>query len=266
MTDRPLGGLKVLVTRPEHQAEHLCQLIEAQGGQVERLPALRILPLAGGVAGDRLAQVGHYDVIIFISTNAVRHALPWLPATPWHRFPPQILAVGRATAEIIRAVGLPLAWTPRERFDSEALLASPALSAVDGKRVLIVRGEGGRTLLGQTLATRGAQVDYAEVYRRVLAHPVDDRLFREWHQRVAVTTATSNDLLDSLWTLAGETAQPLLRETPLVVISRRMAEHACQLGFRAIYQASQAGDEAIVECLCARWGHSTTAPLPSSAI
>ena len=35
-----LTGIGVLVTRPEHQANHLCQLIEAEGGAAVRYPAL----------------------------------------------------------------------------------------------------------------------------------------------------------------------------------------------------------------------------------
>jgi len=39
-----LTGIGVLVTRPAHQAEHLCQLIEAEGGAAVRYPALEIKP------------------------------------------------------------------------------------------------------------------------------------------------------------------------------------------------------------------------------
>ena len=39
-----LTGIGVLVTRPEHQANHLCQLIESEGGAAIRYPALVIKP------------------------------------------------------------------------------------------------------------------------------------------------------------------------------------------------------------------------------
>jgi uroporphyrinogen-III synthase len=42
MPKTELNGLTILVTRPAHQAEPLCRLIESAGGQPLRLPALTI--------------------------------------------------------------------------------------------------------------------------------------------------------------------------------------------------------------------------------
>ena len=39
---RRLAGVRVLVTRPRDQAEHLVQLIEARGGEVIRFPVIEI--------------------------------------------------------------------------------------------------------------------------------------------------------------------------------------------------------------------------------
>ena len=56
--------------------------------------------------------------------------------------------------------------SPPLRFDSEALLELPQLTDVNGRRVIIFRGDGGRELLGETLAARGASVEYVSCYRR----------------------------------------------------------------------------------------------------
>src|SRR5438874_1776354 len=57
---------------------------------------------------------------------------------------------------------------PRELAPAFAeLLERTEMQHVAGKRVLIVRGEGGRELLGESLAARGALVEYAQCYRRV---------------------------------------------------------------------------------------------------
>jgi uroporphyrinogen-III synthase len=61
------------------------------------------------------------------------------------------------------------ASSPRKAaFDSESVLALPAFQApaVAGRRVLILRGDGGRDLLGDTLRARGAEVEYLTCYHR----------------------------------------------------------------------------------------------------
>ncbi|MEA3242729.1 MAG: uroporphyrinogen-III synthase, partial [Pseudomonadota bacterium] len=42
----PLQGVGVLVTRPAHQADSLCELIRQQGGTAIRFPVLEIRPPA----------------------------------------------------------------------------------------------------------------------------------------------------------------------------------------------------------------------------
>src|SRR5690606_34287481 len=115
-------------------------------------------------------QLVNYQHIIFISTNAVEHGLRLFrrPGDPWPAAP-VVYAIGRATAQALRAAGI-AALEAEGRMDSEALLALPALQSVAGQRVLIVRGEGGRSRLASTLAARGAHVDIAESYRRLCPH------------------------------------------------------------------------------------------------
>ena len=65
MTDsaRPLNGAGVLVTRPAHQADRLCQMIEEKGGQARRFPTLEILPLADLSDLDKvLAELAEFHI------------------------------------------------------------------------------------------------------------------------------------------------------------------------------------------------------------
>jgi uroporphyrinogen-III synthase len=153
--DGRLDGIGVLVTRPAHQAEGLCALIEARGGRAIRFPTLEIRePSDPALAEALLRTADSFDVLLFVSANAVDRAAAHLPKGPRAA----IGAVGEATARALRTHGLEPSILPAGQWDSEGLLAAPALAEVHGRRVLIVRGEGGRPLLGEQLAARGAEV------------------------------------------------------------------------------------------------------------
>ncbi|HHH39495.1 MAG TPA: uroporphyrinogen-III synthase [Sedimenticola sp.] len=247
-TDCELQGLGVLVTRAAHQAAPLCRLIGAHGGRAIPFPALEITGPRDRAGALRLLA-GTFDIMIFISPNAVHRGLPLLPGGR----PPagtRVAAVGRGSARALAAAGVPVALVPGGRYDSEALLALPALARLEGKRVLIVRGEGGRALLGETLAARGAQVRYAEVYRRRCPRADAAPLVARWRQEVALVTATSNAILENLFQLLGGRGAGLLRETPLLVVSPRMRERARALGCRRLLLARRADDKAILEAIC----------------
>jgi len=242
-----LDGKGVLVTRAAHQASGLTGLIEANGGRAIPFPALAIGPSPDRAAAlDLLCQ--SWDLTIFISPNAVRHAAELLAGAKLRT--QHIAAVGKATAQCLRDVGWPADLVPAGSFDSEGLLALPELKQMRDRQVLIVRGEGGRPLLGDSLGARGAKVGYAEVYRRLRPATDPAPLLDRWHSDVDIVTATSAEVLDNLVAMLGAPGWPLLRETPLLVISERMAARATELGFAQIVLASGADDSAVLDALC----------------
>jgi uroporphyrinogen-III synthase len=238
----------VLVTRPAAQAGGLCRLIEAAGGRPIPFPTIEIVPV-GDPAPARRALAEPWDLLVFVSPNAVERALPLCPGG---RLPslPHLAAVGAATARALAAAGCAPDLVPVGRYDSESLLALPELADLTGKRALIVRGEGGRALLGDTLAERGAQVAYAEVYRRTLPEADPAALLARWDETVNLVTATSGEVLDNLIDLLGPAGRDRLLATPLVLVSERTREAAAALGFSTVEVAVRADDLAMVEALC----------------
>ena len=240
-----LGGRGVLITRPAAQAEGLCRLVEAAGGRPIRFPAIAIEPVADREPARKLLAQD-WDLILFVSRNAVEQALPLFPN---RRLPAesQLGVIGAATAQALTLAGRAPDLMPDGRFDSESLLALPELA---GRRVLIVRGVGGRGLLGDTLVERGARLAYAEVYQRTL--PVTDAapLLTHWRRDVQLVTATSGEVLDNLLTLIGWNGRDLLLNTPLVVASGRIGKAATGLGFSRVELANGASDAAMLAALC----------------
>lgn len=250
--ERPLSNVRVLVTRPAAQAQRLVEMIEQAGGEAVRFPALEIAPLSDTTALDRvLADIAHLNLAIFISPNAVVHGLARLKERGG--LPPHLMvaAIGRGTAKALTEAGVANAITPVEGSDSESLLALPQLNDVAGKRIVIFRGEGGRKLLGDTLRARGAEVTYAECYRRVRpaadAAPLTARLAAGG---VDVVTVTSVETLHNLHDMLDVHSRERLRRLPIVVVGDRQAGACRALGWsREPVIARDASDEAILTAL-----------------
>ena len=248
-----LHGMGVLVTRPAHQADRLCAWIEASAGRPIRFPAIEIQPAVSKEARKRLADASTYDLLVFVSANAVHHALPLLPAATKGR---NIAAVGERTAQALADAGFSEILIPAAGADSEGLLALPAFCRVSKRRILIVRGGGGRALLGDELQKRGANVDYAEVYRRSRPQRDPRNLLQGWHRMVDVVTVSSVAGLDNLFRMLGDPGTALLQRTPLVVVSPRLADRARAHGCHKVHVAASALDQAVLDSLCRLAEHS----------
>lgn len=241
-----LGGRGILVTRPAGRAAGLASLIVAAGGEAVLFPALEILSIS--IEYDRRACHGNgnvfNDIVVFVSPTAVEHGLPVLSLRGGERF----AAVGGATARALRSRGISEVLVPQAGADSEALAALPEFQAgaLRGRRVLIVRGEGGRDWLRATLVERGARVEFLECYRRV--RPVADPapLVARWRAGgIAAVTMTSREALDNLMAMLPAEGQALARATPLFAAHERIAGHARVLGMQQVRVAGP-GDEAMV--------------------
>jgi uroporphyrinogen-III synthase len=249
---KPLAGVGVLVTRPARQAGHLSDLIAAAGGRAVRFPVLEITgPAEPRVLIRELASLDAGGMIVFVSANAARHALGALREQGLSLPDAEYVATGPGTERAMRESGLKQLTTAPPPFDSETLLTTRGMQAVAGRRILIVRGDGGRALLGDTLKARGAKVQYVEAYRRRIPNVDSDPLLASWAaEEVQVVTVTSSQSLTNLHAMVGPRGRGLLRTTPLVVISGRTATLAERFGIESqVMIAREASDEAIMETL-----------------
>jgi uroporphyrinogen-III synthase len=229
-----LAGRGVLVTRPRELAQGLAKRVADAGGRAILFPVIEIEPLP------QSGPVGRYDMVVFVSPSAVRHGSRWVGAGR------KTLAVGAGTAHEIRKYGQEVIF-PASGADSEGLLELPELAQLSGQQVLIVRGQGGRSLLGDTLRERGARVEYAECYRRVRPRVDAAPLLAAW---VDAVTVNSGEALQNLVALLGAEGQQRLRDTPLFVPHRRVAQQAESAGLRKVLIAGP-GDDEMIERLVA---------------
>lgn len=244
-----LNGARVLVTRPSHQAENLCYLIEQHGGVAVRLPALAIVE-SDDYAGIQktLTHLDAFQWLIFVSANAVNFALKANDGKIPQLKTLRIAAIGKATANALVTAGLTVDLIPEKNYNSEALLAMPEMQQIQGQQVLIVRGEGGREELATTLSNRGADVQYLNVYKRITPSTANtDVIALLAENKLDVITATSGEVLQNLLIMFDTAYHRQLFSLPLVVVSDRIKQIATELGFTQISVTSSPTDEAILE-------------------
>lgn len=236
--ERPLAGRGIVVTRPRHQAADLLRAIEDAGGRPLLFPLLEIGPASDPAPLAAAArQLTGYRFAAFVSPNAVAHALPVLLAQGAWPAGLTPLAVGQSTVRALAEQGVTGALAPRERFDSEALLALPELAPerVRGTRVAIFRGDGGRELLAETLRERGAAVDCIACYTRL--PPAGDlgELLAAWRRGgLDAVTVSSSEGFRYLVERLDAVGRAYLRATPIFVPHARIAETARAAGFRRV--------------------------------
>lgn len=262
MAGQPLAGRSIVVTRPAGQADSLCVALAALGAEPLRFPLLTITPVADPTPLQAVARrLADFSLAFFVSPNAVNLALDvMLSVAPW----PASLAVatvGKGSEAALAARGFATVISPQRGFDSESVLSLPTFQAdaVAGKRVLILRGDGGRELIGDTLRQRGACVEYLTCYHR--GGPVDDPapLVACAHEgRVDALTLTSSEGVGHLAGLPGSEA---LSPVPVFVPHPRIAEAARRAGFSAVVETGP-GDRGLIDGLVQYFSGGNRAAYP----
>lgn len=254
-----LHGQCVLVTRPAHQAAQQISLLAECGAVALHLPALEICPITEADPGyallrNQMMNLDQYDIIVCISPNAAHLALDWIDQF-WPQMPDGIqwYAIGQKTAHILNQQDIP-ACHSNSGFNSEAMLTLTDLHDIKGKKILILRGSGGRTTLAETLSERGADVEYANLYERKCPE-YDDILIKStiYNSALSSILITSGEALSNFVTVAQgrqkQFSSDSLHQLNLVVPSERIADQARHLGFTRIKVAQGPDDLSMVTAL-----------------
>ncbi len=254
MNPDSLSGLTVLVTRPSNQQQAMQQAIESRSGAIVSLPLVEIHALTNTRSiqdlKDKVLQLDNYQLLIFVSNNAV-HFGGEVINNYWPRFPLgiEVIAVGPSTAEAARKLLGCEVFQPTAGMTSEDILQLPQLQNLAGRKVAIVRGQGGRELLAETLKQRGASVDYFEAYsRKTVNYSNKDFCDRLVTGKVNVLTVSSGESLDRLISLLADNKE-LAEQLTLLAPSTRVAQQAEDAGFAKVYNARGADPASFVAAL-----------------
>ncbi|CAH2777364.1 MAG: Uroporphyrinogen-III synthase (EC / Uncharacterized protein EC-HemX [uncultured Paraburkholderia sp.] len=261
----------VVITRPADQSSDLIARFTAAGIATLDFPLIDIAPVTDAAPlREALASLERYALVVFVSPNAVDQAFSHSDAIWPHALPVGVVGPGSVQALARHGVAAPTykvispsSGTDEDtgRFDSEGLFAAidGALGAtnLEGKRVLIVRGDGGREWLAERLREAGAEVDTVAAYRRLVPEPsiagwarVHELLAGEPHAWLLTSSEGVRNLheLAQDHLTAGEIV--VLKHAALVTPHPRIAQTARALGFDSI-TVSGVGDERIARTLIA---------------
>jgi uroporphyrinogen-III synthase len=254
------AGRGIVITRPAGESQRLAALIRDAGAVPLLYPAIEICDALDPQPLEHAIQhLDEFDIAIFISPSAVEKAMTRIQARCTLPARLKCAAIGPGGVRALQKFGVSDVIAPAcgvARHDSEALLAAPQLQHMQGQRVVIFRGDGGRELLSETLIARGAMVVAVTCYRR--RKPAFDAAeLNAVAQRgsVAAVIITSSEGLRNLCAHLGADGVAWLSDLPIIVPHPRIAAVARELGLQQVVE-TVSGDE-VLAAAALRFVHLT---------
>lgn len=214
----------VVITRPAHQTENLQLKLEVAGADTILFPLIEIAPPNDlALVKKQLNNFQSYDLVIFVSANAVEQTFKYIELTKFESV--KVATTGKKTASALKNAGVKTDFFPTEIFNSEALLAMPDFkSFCEDKNIAIIRGEGGRNLLRDELLQIANSVDYINTYQRICPQKTLNLLEQHAKQgELDVVLLTSGTSVKNFFALATATKNPnWIDDVTLLLGSPRM--------------------------------------------
>lgn len=245
-------ALRVLITRPNAQVKNWRNCLREAGFDTDSVPVLSIEPVDVKAdresVKDKILQFNEYQKAIFVSQNAVRYGLEWLDRY-WPQLPQGIeyYAIGASTARMLENEGLQVC-AGSDAMNSETLLDILQDQIDTNDKVLIFRGKGGRTHLGDALMERGCNLDYCELYHRLLPEQAAEEL-AALEQTPDIISVHSGESLFNLNLLLEQCQLNHWRHQQLLVPGTRLQNLAHERGFKNVIVADNATDNAMLKAL-----------------
>ena len=235
---RPLFGQRILVTRPQGQANKLCTILEELGAEAVVQPAIEISePLDWHLVDKAIGTLREFDWLVFSSSNGVRYFIERLLATGSDvraLGSIKLAAIGPGTADELVRYHLNVDLQPSE-FRAESLAAELAPLA-EGKRFLLARASRGREVLADEITAAGGEVTQTVVYESIDVESPNDEIAGDLAAgRFHWVTVTSSAIARSLATMFGNN----LKNACLASISPITSATLRECGFEPAVEAKE---------------------------
>lgn len=232
--DRPLGGARVIVTRPRVQASKLSHKLRSLGAEVLEIPAIKTVEFDNNPAlDDALNRLVQYSWIVFTSQAGVDVFFKRLMeknidirTLAGLKF----AAIGAATEKAILSRGIHVDCVP-DKYDTVSLGRALTAAVKPGERLFIPRAKIGSEDLTRVLTDAGIIYDDIPVYDTVhetgSALQLDNVLSNTKDLYVAFTSAST---VRGFVSMAGAADYTQLTA---VCIGEQTASEAAKLGMKA---------------------------------
>lgn len=170
MSQLPLAGKSIVVTRTRQQASRLIKELTALGAHVIEIPTIEIVPPESYEPLDAaLRHLQQYQWLIVTSANTVRilvERMQWLgnPISQTSGF--RVAAIGSATGAALREAGFAVDLVPAE-YVAESVVES-LCEKVAGTRILLARAAVARDVIPDRLRECGSTVEVVDAYRTII--------------------------------------------------------------------------------------------------
>jgi uroporphyrinogen III methyltransferase / synthase len=256
---KPLQNLRILVTRPKHQAEELSFNLRQWGAEVVELPLLTINePPSWEPFEHAFASIDKYSWVVFASANAVWTTYDRLKTKNWlgKLNKVQVASIGPAASRMLTSAGVSVSHEPSKYIAENLVSEFPGYpSEIAGVRVLWPKGDVGRTYIKDALEKVGAYVDIVNCYSsggpehpREAGYELRQLLSRK---EVDIVTFTSSETVRNFHKLlaAGGPINDYRTNVSVAVIGPETARTAGQLIGGADIQAEEYSVAGLVTAL-----------------
>lgn len=245
--------MKVLIICSIQNAHGLIKRLKKSGKDAWYLPFIQYMPGKDLLSlQKKISNLSFGDLIFFTSKNVMlfSNTVIKLKQNIWTKNI-KYYAIGRATALTVKKFfGYEVEY-PSLKENSEHLMQLPSLKNIKGKTALILRGNGGRNVLSNTLKKRGATVIFCECYKRYYKY-YNGVLLAKSLRNIKINTLviTSGEILKNFYFLFTHNDQKeWLLNCQLIVVSERLFYLAKSLGWKKIKVAKNANNNSLYYAL-----------------
>ena len=244
--------MAVLVTRPDERGQQLVDMLAKAGVVAIHLPLFNIEAGAelNGLP-NKFAQLKVGDYVFAVSKSAVDFADKALKNTGFvWRDDLQYFTVGQGTAQHFAVTTTLAVHYPTTQENSEGVLQLAAMQNLQGKTILILRGNGGRELFSEQAQQRGANVEIVECYRREsIVYNSTEQTSLCKRAGVQTIVATSAEILTQLVDFVPQNEHNWLKSCQLITVSERISHLAQALGWQNVIVSPRADNQTLLQTL-----------------